>query len=54
MNKLPKEKELVLYCGRGLKTEKAASMISDLGFSKIYVLSKGFESWEKTGLDIEK
>lgn len=54
MDKLPRDRDLYMYCGRGLKTEQAADMISDLGFKKVYILLGGMESWKKAGHPVVK
>ncbi len=44
---------LVLYCGQGLKTGKAAEMAGETGFKKIYILEGGFSSWEDRGYPVD-
>ncbi len=43
---------LILYCGRGLKTEKAAQTAKESGFTQIYILEGGFSSWKDRGLPL--
>ncbi|MFW5862716.1 MAG: rhodanese-like domain-containing protein [Spirochaetota bacterium] len=43
---------LILYCGRGLKTEKGAQTAKKSGFTQIYILEGGFSSWKDRGLPV--
>lgn|SRR6056297_1049151 len=43
---------LILYCGRGLKTEKAAQIAEESGFTQIYILEGGLSSWKDRGLPV--
>jgi len=43
---------LILYCGRGLKTEKAAQIAKESGFTQIFILEGGLSSWKDRGLPV--
>ena len=44
---------LILYCGQGLKTGKAAEIAEKTGFKKIYILDGGLSSWKDRGYPVE-
>lgn len=54
MDKLPRDRDLYLYCGKGLKTEKARDLVADLEFKNIYLLTGGITSWKKAGYPLVK
>lgn len=43
---------LILYCSRGLKTEKAARIAEESGFTQIFILEGGLSSWKDRGLPV--
>ena len=45
---------LLVYCGRGLKTDEAVEILQNLRFRKIYVLRDGLNVWEEEGFPLEK
>ena len=47
-----KKAPILIYCGKGLKTEKAAELLKDSGFKDIYTLQGGFDSWKDKGYEI--
>jgi rhodanese-related sulfurtransferase len=51
---LEKDRDIVFYCGTGLKTEKAAATAERLGFKNIHVMEGGFDAWEKAGLGLSR
>ena len=42
---LDKEKKYLIYCDNGKRSEKIGKILSNKGFSKIYVLIGGIEKW---------
>lgn len=42
---LEKEKKYLIYCDNGKKSEKVAKVLSNNGFSRIYVIAGGIENW---------
>ncbi|MBS1557168.1 MAG: rhodanese-like domain-containing protein [Bacteroidetes bacterium] len=44
--KLDKSKPLFVYCLGGVRSRSAASILASLGFSTIYNLEGGIQSWE--------
>ncbi|MFD1063317.1 rhodanese-like domain-containing protein [Winogradskyella litorisediminis] len=55
VEKLDKNKPVVLYCKGGGRSAKCAKKLQDAGFKKIYDLQGGISQWQHTELlDIEK
>jgi len=48
---LDKMKPVYVYCKSGKRSTKAASILIELGFTKVYDLQGGHQSWEKEGLE---
>ncbi|MCT4564857.1 MAG: rhodanese-like domain-containing protein [Maledivibacter sp.] len=42
---LEKEKKYLIYCDNGKKSEKVAKVLSNNGFSRVYVIAGGIENW---------
>lgn len=45
VDKLDKQKEIVLICQSGMRSSKAASKLKKLGFEKIYNVRGGMNAW---------
>ena len=43
---LDKDKTYLVYCRSGSRSLKAASVLCDLGFTKVYNLSNGYMGWK--------
>ena len=43
---------IILYCGMGLKTEKAADELERRGFTRVYAMEGGMEAWKKAGFPV--
>ena len=52
--KLDKNRTYLLYCKAGVRSEKAAMIMKEAGFTHIYALEGGIDSWQKAGKPIEK
>lgn len=52
-NELAKDKEIILYCHKGLRGYVSARFLRNLGFANVKNLSGGFTSWEMYGLPIK-
>ncbi len=48
---LDKEKPVYVYCKKGGRSAKAASILKDMGFTKVYDLQGGITSWQEEGLE---
>lgn len=48
---LDKEKPVYVYCKKGGRSAKAATILKELGFTKVYDLQGGLTSWQEEGLE---
>ena len=53
LDKLPKNKKIVLYCRSGRMSQEVADKLVKLGFTKVYNLTGGMHNWQSIGLLIE-
>ncbi|MGI6517214.1 MAG: rhodanese-like domain-containing protein [Bacillota bacterium] len=55
INFLPQEMErqIVVYCGSGVRSMFAASALLILGYECVYNMRGGFSAWEAAGLPVE-
>lgn len=51
---LDKSKPVCVYCKRGGRSAKAAAKLRDMGFTEVYDMKGGFDSWKKQKMPIEK
>lgn len=51
---LDKEKPVLVYCKKGGRSAKAATILKEMGFKEITDLEGGFISWTKSGKEIEE
>ena len=54
VNKLDKSKTYFVYCGSGVRSNKAADVMKGLGFEKYYTLEGGIKAWKEKGLPVVK
>lgn len=54
VNRLDKSKPVFVYCAAGIRSERAASILKDSGFEKIYHLEDGLKSWSKAKKELTK
>ena len=47
INSLDKDKEYIIYCMSGNRSEKASLIMKSLGFKIIYHYKKGYNDWVK-------
>lgn len=52
IGRLDKSKPVVFYCAAGLRSEKAATQLRDLGFTEIYDLRGGIGAWQSSGNEV--
>ncbi len=52
--KLDKSKPYFVYCKAGVRSEKAADIMKELGFRQVYTLEGGIDEWEDEDLPVEK
>ena len=51
---LDKQKPVYVYCRSGKRSSRAAKILIELGFTKVYDLQGGHQNWEKEGLESVK
>lgn len=52
VSQLPKDQELYLYCAVGARSEEAARMLLQQGYTKVYHLQGGIQGWSSAGLPL--
>lgn len=53
INRLDKNKAVMVYCRSGGRSAKAAEIMKEMGFKKIVNLENGFMEWQKQNLPVE-
>ena len=53
-SKLPKDQPIYVYCAAGGRSSKAANMLLEQGFTKVYNLDGGIGSWNQNGFELNK
>ena len=53
VNQLSKDQEVYLYCAVGARSEEAARMLLQQGYTKVYHLQGGIQAWSQQGLPVE-
>ena len=48
LSELPEERELVLVCHHGSRSEQAAQWLAQQGFPRVYNLEGGVDAWART------
>ena len=51
---LPKDKAICVYCRSGNRSMRAAHILAEKGFKKIYNLSGGIRAWQHKGYPVER
>ncbi|WP_170265159.1 rhodanese-like domain-containing protein [Salibacter halophilus] len=54
LKSLNKDEPVYVYCHSGGRSLKAANMMKEMGFKKVYNLENGFSSWKKQDLPISE
>lgn len=52
VSKISKDQEIFIYCAVGARSEEAARMLIQQGFTKVYHLQGGIQSWYQNGYPI--
>ena len=52
VSQLPKDQELYLYCAVGARSEEAARLLVQQGFTKVYHLQGGIQGWSQEGMEV--
>ena len=54
VSQLPKDQELYLYCAVGARSEEAARLLVQQGYTKVYHLQGGIQGWSQEGMAVAK
>ncbi len=54
LNKLPKDKEVYVYCASGVRSVQAAEILQQNGFTHIFNLGDGLMDWQRSGYPLIK
>ena len=54
LNKLPKDKEVYVYCASGMRSVQAAEILLQNGFTHVYNMNEGLVDWQRSGYPIVK
>lgn len=52
VNQISKDQEVYLYCAVGARSEEAARMLIQQGYTKVYHLQGGIQGWTQQGLPV--
>jgi len=53
-SELPRDREMVLFCGSGYRGGIAASMLRNSGITNVRIMLGGLGSWKANGYPVEK
>lgn len=51
---LDRDRPYVVYCKKGLRGAKAMEILKQAGFSRVYNISGGYDSWAGRGLPVQR
>ena len=54
VSQISKDQEVYLYCAVGARSEEAARMLLQQGYTKVYHLQGGIQGWSQQGLPITR
>lgn len=54
VQELPKDKEILVYCKVGGRSQQAAEILSKQGFAQVYNLDGGIVAWQGSGFEVVK
>lgn len=52
VQQLPKDREILVYCTVGARSQQAADILSKQGFVKVYNLDGGIVAWQRNGFEV--
>lgn len=52
VSQFPKDRELYLYCAVGGRSEEAARLLLQQGYTKVYHLKGGIQGWSQEGMAV--
>jgi len=54
INKIPKDKKVIVHCASGKRSARACETLKDKGLKELYNLSGGISKWQSEGYPVEK
>lgn len=54
INKIPKDKKVVIHCAAGPRSTKACEILKDKGLKELYNMTGGINKWQAEGYPVEK
>lgn len=54
VSKISKDQEIYIYCAVGARSEEAARMLLQQGYTKVYHLQGGIQAWYQNGYPISQ
>jgi rhodanese-related sulfurtransferase len=54
LNKIPKDKKVVVHCAKGKRSAKACEILKDKGLKELYNMEGGINQWKSEGYPVEK
>lgn len=54
INKIPKDKKVVVYCARGKRSANACVMLKDKGLKELYNVEGGIKQWKSEGYPVDE
>jgi len=54
LQKLDRERPYVVYCKKGMRGAKAMEILKQAGFSRVYNISGGYDTWCARGLPVQR
>ena len=54
INKIPKDKKVVVHCAAGKRSARACEALKDKGLKELYNLEGGINKWQAEGYPVEK
>ena len=52
VSQISKDQELYLYCAVGARSEEAARLLIQQGYTKVYHLQGGIQGWSQEGMEV--
>lgn len=54
INRIPKDKKVIVHCATGKRSARACGMLKDKGLKELYNVEGGITQWKSEGYPIEK
>jgi rhodanese-related sulfurtransferase len=54
VSKLDKQIPVYVYCASGVRSDKAATVLTEEGFKEVYVLREGLKEWRQSNQELVK